>query len=141
MSTWAPAGNAGGNGGYLAGQWPRFWNGQITGWTGLIRVDNVTYNWLGAPEHSPLTVNQTHFEYTSTRSIFTMSVGGFVEMNITFLSPVVPNDLKRSSLPVSYLEVDVLSLDGEEHAVHIYTDISAGTRSLNLSGGDNTADV
>jgi len=25
LSTWLPAGQDGGNGGYLAGEWPRFW--------------------------------------------------------------------------------------------------------------------
>lgn len=36
MSTWQQAGSDHGNGGYLAGQWPTFWNGQITGWTGMV---------------------------------------------------------------------------------------------------------
>lgn len=40
LSTWQAAGSDGGNGGYLAGQWPTFWSGQITGWTGYIRVDS-----------------------------------------------------------------------------------------------------
>lgn len=34
MSTWQQAGSDGGNGGYLAGEWPTFWAGQVTGWTG-----------------------------------------------------------------------------------------------------------
>lgn len=55
-----------------------------------------------------------------------MSIGGYVEMNITFLSPVTPNELLRSSLPYSYMEVEVQSLDGDIHDVQLYTDISAG---------------
>jgi hypothetical protein len=43
MSTWQEVGSDGGNGGYLAGEWPTFWQGQVTGWSGFIRVDNVTY--------------------------------------------------------------------------------------------------
>ena len=38
LSTWLQAGSDGGNGGYLAGQWPTHWFGQATGWTGMIRV-------------------------------------------------------------------------------------------------------
>lgn len=34
MSTWQAAGSDGGNGGYLAGQWPTFHSGGITGWAG-----------------------------------------------------------------------------------------------------------
>lgn len=33
MNTWQQAGGPA-NGGYLAGQWPTFWQGQVTGWTG-----------------------------------------------------------------------------------------------------------
>ncbi|EGP88303.1 GTA glutaminase A [Zymoseptoria tritici IPO323] len=124
MSTWQRAGSDGGNGGYLAGQWPTFWPGQVTGWTGMIRVDNSTYTWMGAPKDVPELVTQTAFEYTSTRSIFTMTAGP-VQMKITFLSNVTPDDLQRSSLPYSYMDVEVHSLDDGEHSVQIYSDISA----------------
>lgn len=55
-----------------------------------------------------------------------MNVGGKVEMNITFLSPVTPSDLKRQSLVFSYLDVGVHSLDGASHDVQLYADVSAG---------------
>lgn len=119
------AGSDGGNGGYLYGQWPQFWAGQIAAWTGMIRVDSVTYTWMGAPS-GPQTVTQTAFSYTSTRSIFTMNVGGKVEMTITFLSPITPDDQKRQSLIFSYMDVAVKSIDGGAHNVQLYTDISAG---------------
>lgn len=97
---------------------------QITGWCGLIRVDGTTYTWMGLPGST--TVNQTSFEYTSTKSIFTMNVEDSLEMNITFMSPITPNDLKRQSLVFSYLNVEVSSLDGKDHDVQVYADISAG---------------
>ncbi|KAF2770000.1 GTA glutaminase A [Teratosphaeria nubilosa] len=125
LSTYLQAGSDGGNGGYLAGEWPTFWQGQVTAWTGFIRVDNVTYAWMGNPDQNKVYANQTAYEYTSTRSIFTFNVGGYVELNATFLSTVTPNDLLRSSLPYSYLETTVSSIDGQEHDVQLYTDISA----------------
>lgn len=90
----------------------------------MIKVDNETFTWLGAP--GAQAVNQTAFEYTSTRSTFIMNVGGFVEMNVTFLSPVTPTDFKRQSLIFSYLDVTVSSLDGEPHSIKLYADTSAG---------------
>src|SRR3954454_11626305 len=60
--------------------------GQVTAWTGLIRVDGTTYTWMGAPS-GPAHVTQTAFSYTSTRSIFTLTAGA-VSMNVTFLSPI-----------------------------------------------------
>jgi len=141
LSTWLDCGSDGGNGGYLAGQWPQFWayvstpgelarladgydRNQITAWAGMVRVDGHIYTWMGSP--GPDAVTQTAFEYTSTRSMFTMTVGGMVSMNITFLSPVTPNDMKRQSLPFSYLDVEVASMDGAGHNVQVYADISAG---------------
>ncbi|KAJ5623081.1 hypothetical protein N7490_011686 [Penicillium lividum] len=123
LSTWLDAGSDGGNGGYLAGEWPTFWENQVTGWCGLIRVDGKAYTWMGLPGSK--TVNQTALEYTSTKSIFTMNVAGAVEMNITFMSPITPDDLRRQSLSFSYLNVEVSSLDGKAHDVQVYADISA----------------
>ncbi|KAJ5154601.1 uncharacterized protein N7500_010040 [Penicillium coprophilum] len=123
LSTWINVGSDGGNGGYLAGQWPVFWQNQVNGWAGLIRVDGNTYTWMGLPGSK--TVNQTAFEYTSTKSIFTMNVENKIEMKITFLSPVTPSDLKRQSLVFSYLNVEVSALDGHKHDVKVYADISA----------------
>ncbi|GAB7355712.1 hypothetical protein MBLNU459_g6411t1 [Dothideomycetes sp. NU459] len=124
INTWQQAGSDGGNGGYLAGQWPTFWTGQITGWSGIVRVDGDAYTWLGAPVGPPV-VTQSSFEYTSTKSIFSLSVNGTVGLNVTFLSPVTATDLKRQSIPASYMDVLVYSIDGQEHDVQLYTDVSA----------------
>lgn len=74
-------------------------------------------------------MNQTAFSYTSTRSIFTLDVDGKVQMTVTFLSPVTPTDYMRQSLVFTYLDVAVQSLDGAEHDVQLYSDISAGELS------------
>jgi hypothetical protein len=54
-----------------------------------------------------------------------MSAGGLVDLTVTFLSPVVPDDLLRASLPYTYLNLEVKSADGGQHNVQLYTDISA----------------
>lgn len=51
---------------------------------------------------------------------------GAVTMNITFLSPIFPTDLKRQSLPFSYVDVSVSSSDSSPHEVQLYTDVTAG---------------
>lgn len=145
LSAWQAVGSDGGNGGYLAGQWPTFWawvliyhvlwgylkrpnitySGQNLGWTGLINVDGVTYGWMGAPPYVPM-VNQTSYAYTSTSSVYVQSVENKVEITVMFLSPITPDDFQRQSLVFSYVKVKVKSLDGAEHDVQIYTDITAG---------------
>jgi hypothetical protein len=74
----------------------------------------------------PPTVTQTSVEFTSQRTTFLMEVGGKVRMNVTFISPVQPNDLKRQSIVGTYLELRVNSLDCASHTVKIYADTSAG---------------
>lgn len=88
-------------------------------------MDGTTYNWMGAAP-GPAAVTQTSYSYTSTKSIFVMNVGGKVQMTITFLSPVYPDDLGRQSITFTYLDVAVASLDGASHNVKLYADVSAG---------------
>lgn len=138
LSTWLN----GDSGGLLPGSWPRFWANQIVGWQGLIRVDNATYNWMGAYA-GPALVTQTSFEYTSTQSIFTFDVDGKVTLTATFLSPVHPDDLLLQSLQFSYVQLSVESADGAAHTVQLYSDISGEWSSpdtsqvINWSNGVN----
>jgi hypothetical protein len=90
----------------------------------MIRVDGKVFQWMGSP--GAPNVDQESYSYTSTKSIFSMNVDGKVRMIITFLSPVNPNDMRRQSLTLSYLHVAVYSLDGRNHNVQLYADISAG---------------
>ncbi|KAI1332744.1 glutaminase GtaA [Xylariaceae sp. FL0255] len=143
LGTWLQVGSDGGNGGNLAGEWPTFWTGQITGWAGLIRVDGTAYEWMGDVPDTNL-VNQTAVSYTSTQSSFIMNVDGLVGLNVTFLSPVLPTDLKRQSLTFSYLNVGVVSLDGNTHDVQLYADVSgewiSGDISQEIQWSYGTAD-
>ncbi|KAI8932120.1 hypothetical protein NX059_011005 [Plenodomus lindquistii] len=126
LSAWLPAGSMDSDGGYLPGRWATFWAGQDVGWTGLVKVDGKTLTWMGASDQVKELANQTSCEYTSTRSIFRFNIGDLVELKVTFLSPLTPMDIKRQSLTFSYMDVEVFSVDGAEHDVQIYTDISAG---------------
>lgn len=70
------------------------------GWNGFLQVDNVTYQWMGDAFGRIVAkgkdARQISFEYTSTRSIFAFEAGG-VHFNVTFLTPVVPDDYLRQS--------------------------------------------
>ncbi|KAF2458173.1 glutaminase GtaA [Lineolata rhizophorae] len=131
LNTWLAVGGDEATGGHLAERWPRFYTGSINGWVGMIRVDGETYSWMGQPGPDPVT--QVSVEYTSTKSVFTMNVNDMVEMRISFLSPIAPDDMKRQSLVFSYLEVEVAAADGSTHDVQLYADISAEWISGDLS--------
>ncbi|THH08873.1 hypothetical protein EW146_g8851 [Bondarzewia mesenterica] len=61
---------------------------------------------------------------TPTRTVLTM-IAGSMEFNMTFLSPIEPNDFVRQSIPFSYIYVEATSRDGHSHSVQVYSDITA----------------
>jgi hypothetical protein len=107
----------------------------ILGMVGLVMVDGEAWAWMGWPRAADgiaflQGAEQTAFEYTSTKSIFTFDVAGKINLTATFLSPLTPHDLRRQSLTMSYLQVEVVSSDGKAHNVSVYADISAGEKIL-----------
>lgn len=93
-------------------------------------VDGTSYEYLGTGSSSlpslpnlqtaiPLTVS-----YDSQYSNFTFGAGP-VNITASFLSSVLPQDLCRTSIPLSYLEVSVQSTDTNDHDVQVYSDINA----------------
>ncbi|KIL59835.1 hypothetical protein M378DRAFT_193746 [Amanita muscaria Koide BX008] len=122
LSAWLPQGA----GAALNDAWPTFWTGQILGWAGFVKVDGVPYSFLGSP-NVPVAFNkatQKSFQFTASQSIFVLTAGP-VDLTVTFLSPVEPNDLVQQSIPFSYMAVSVSPTDGSSHHVQIYSDISA----------------
>lgn len=131
LSTWVSTHNKE----TLNGQWPIFWTGAEVGWAGLLQVDNVTYEWMGYPGSAlgnieSVTTESVH--YTATKTIYTISAGK-VGVNVTFLTPITLDDLKRQSLPASYLSLAFWSLDKKNHSVTLYTDIDGRWLSGDLN--------
>lgn len=147
VNAWLPAGGDNGNGGYLTGAWARHWpiNYGHTekqfelGWAGIIRIDDEAFVFLGDPLSedigTKLVANQTSFKYTATRSIFGFEARG-VDFTVTFLSPVTPHDYVRTSLPLSFLSIDVDPKALKKHHISVYSDINGGWAS-----GDVNADL
>ncbi|MFJ2955413.1 glutaminase domain-containing protein [Streptomyces sp. NPDC087270] len=119
LSAWLPASNT-------AGTWPTFWTGRTTAMTGIAQIDGVPYLFLGAPNIDGQVLRgmaQRSLTTTATRSVFQYEAAG-VELTLTFLSPVEPGDLRRQSVPLSYLTAEARSGDGAAHDVKLYLDIS-----------------
>ncbi|KAF7314821.1 hypothetical protein MKEN_00956500 [Mycena kentingensis (nom. inval.)] len=95
--------------------WPQFWNeDHILGWAGYIRVDGTAYHWLGTALGGG-----TNFR-------------GATITPTTFLSPIEPDDLARGSLPFSYVYIEGGSMDGKNHSIQLYSDISAEWLSIGV---------
>ncbi|KAF8883857.1 hypothetical protein BD779DRAFT_1443590 [Infundibulicybe gibba] len=115
--------------------WPAFWNdrNRPLGWTGYIRIDGITWEWLGYSGLVNDRGNLTNTEITPTCTILTFTVGP-MELEATFLSPIEPTDLVRQSFPFTYMYLTAKAMDGASHSVQVYSDISAEW----VSGDDNS---
>ncbi|KAI9287619.1 DUF1793-domain-containing protein [Umbelopsis sp. AD052] len=130
VSTWLPADS-------LSGNWPTFWTGAVKGWEGMIRVDGTTYEWMGAASGGgspPVShvAKQNSVTTTPTQTVFSLTAGP-VNVNVTFLSPVEYDDIKRQSIPLSYVFVTAEANDGKSHAVQVYSDITGEWATGDLS--------
>lgn len=115
------------------------------GWVVLVRVDGVTYSFLGASDLSVIngTTNLTNVAVTPTQTVVTAKAGP-MEVNLTFLNPIEvclcssiyfkclqtrhskPGNWVNQSIPFSYIAFTAQSLDGSAHALQMYTDVSGG---------------
>ncbi|KAK7461365.1 hypothetical protein VKT23_008542 [Stygiomarasmius scandens] len=107
----------------LTQDWPKHWSDQINGWSGFVRIDGVTWKWLGnSPIGNATTLRSTAI--TPTTTTFTISAGNMT-LTIKFLSPIETDDLTKQSMPFSYVTFECQSQDGAAHDVQVHSDISA----------------
>jgi len=115
---------------------------QILGWAVLVRIDGLTYSFLGNEPGLNGTVNVTDTVITPTQTVIAAQAGP-MQVNLTFLNPIEvrnhllallspltrsfqPGDWVKQSIPFSYLALSAKSLDGAAHTVQVYSDISGG---------------
>ncbi|THX52385.1 DUF1793-domain-containing protein [Aureobasidium pullulans] len=119
------------NNGTLNTNGAMFWPGNSAGWEGIIVVDEVVYEYLGTglqslpPLDNVKTASPLAVDFDSQNSNFTFRAGP-VDLVASFFSPVIPQDLCRTSIPLSYLQVTYQSTDGQPHEVQLYSDVNAG---------------
>ncbi|GAB6009800.1 glutaminase family protein [Dysgonomonas reticulitermitis] len=65
------------------------------------------------------TAEQTAVDVQATQTYYTFTCGN-VELKLSFLAPLLMDDLNLISRPVNYLSYDVTSKDGQEHDVQLY---------------------
>jgi hypothetical protein len=109
----------------------RLTDAETVHWTGkphrlhsMIGVDGKAYRLMGAEPAEVAAMPQTGLTVLPTRTIYEFRDAG-VQVTLTFLTPMLPDDLDILSRPVTYLTWDVRSLDGKPHAVQVYYDHSA----------------
>jgi hypothetical protein len=111
----------------------KHWTGAEQPLTGVAQVDGKPFRFMGArirwAEPVPA-MKQVDLRVTPTRTIYAFEGAG-VRIDLTFLTPALPDDLDVLSRPATYLTWEVKSLDGAAHSVKLYLDC-AGHIAVNL---------
>jgi hypothetical protein len=105
----------------LNADWPRHWTGTVNAMCGLIRIDGKPWRYMGPGPDTAQAMQQTSLEITPTRTVYQFESAG-IRLTLTFLSPLIPNDLEQVSKPMSYITWAVQSIDDKPHNVQVYLD-------------------
>ena len=102
------------------------WTGKHQGMSGLIRVDGTAFRFLGNDRSGTQAsaLKQVDCRITPLRTIVRMEGGG-IALELTFTSPLIPEDTELLGRPVTYVDMTVVSTDGSSHEVELYLDFGA----------------
>ena len=111
----------------LTDQPTKHWTGSEQAMTGLILIDGSVFRFMGgqirwAGPIAPLP--QVSREVTPTRTMYGFEGQG-IHLDLTFLTPALPEDLDVLSRPLTYVSFDVRSTDRRSHQVKIYYDCAS----------------
>ncbi|MFO0909844.1 MAG: DUF4965 domain-containing protein [Isosphaeraceae bacterium] len=113
------------NADHLTDDVTRHWTGAPMPLVGLVRIDGKTYRVLGdAPRDVPV-LEQKSVEITPTRTTVGFA-NAQVHVDLSFLTPALPDDLDLMARPVTYVSWTISSRDGKPHEAAIF--LSASSR-------------
>ncbi|HEX2971408.1 MAG TPA: DUF5127 domain-containing protein, partial [Tepidisphaeraceae bacterium] len=92
--------------------------------TSLIRIDGKTFRVMGKDPADVPALEQKQLRIMPTTVTYTFEGAG-VRLELSFLTPLLPEDLMVFSRPVTYLTWQVRSTDGSGHQVQVYYDNTA----------------
>lgn len=93
------------------------WTGKPHRITSQVSVDGTLYNLMGTSD-STNNATQTSLQVLPTRTIYQFQAGD-VALTLTFRTPALPADMDLLSWPLTYLQYDVKSTDGQAHDVSV----------------------
>jgi hypothetical protein len=103
---------------HLARDWSRHWTGVVHGLSSLIRVDGKAYRLMGNAEGEP--AEQLDVTVWPTRTIYNFAAGD-VQVQLTFCTPLLCDDLDLLSRPVTYITWQIIG-PGKGRSVQLYLD-------------------
>jgi hypothetical protein len=101
----------------------RHWTGAPQSLGGLVRIDGKPYRMIGNEPQAVAAMEQRKVQVLPTRTIYDFEAAG-IGITLTFMTPVLPDDLDLMSRPETYVTWAVQSRHGKEHSVSLYFDAS-----------------
>jgi hypothetical protein len=102
----------------------RHWTGTKQALSSMIRIDGKAYRLMGdEPDNTPA-LPQTGLQVLPTRTIYDFEGSG-VHVTLTFMTPMLPQDLDVMARPVTYLTWEMRATDGKRHKAALYYDNTA----------------
>ena len=91
------------------------WTGKSNSIIGVVTVDGVDYSFLGYHRDLyKMRQSALYIDALSTKAVFE---NGKIRLTVTFTTPVLPDDYRLLTRPVSYMALSYESLDGADHEV------------------------
>ena len=109
FSVWCPADT-------LTGADTVHWTGEKKPLKGVARIDGKAFRFLGASEEEAMETVSLNITPTMTES--TLRAGG-VSLTVRFTTPLLLDRPDILSMPVTYVDVEAESEDGENHSVSL----------------------
>jgi hypothetical protein len=100
------------------------WTGKPQPLNSLIRVDGKAYRLMGRQPGGTPALAQSSVRVLPTRTVYEFAGAG-VKVRLTFMTPMLPDDLDVLARPVTYIAWDVNSTDGAQHRVALFFDAAA----------------
>ena len=102
----------------------RYWTSRRQNLLGLINIDGKTFRFMGKLHADgkyniePDVIEQKSVKVYPMRSVYTFE-NEAIRLTLTFMTPLLTNDLKLMSRPVSYISYKFESLDNKEHEIKL----------------------
>ncbi|WP_201755556.1 glutaminase family protein [Paenibacillus glycinis] len=114
----------------LTDDFTRHWTGQRHAMTGLLRIDGTVWRFAGKAQANaeryyaePPAMEQTSLTVTPLSTIYAFEAAG-TALTVRFTTPLLLDDLDVLSRPASYVSFALQSLDGGQHDVQLYFDVT-----------------
>ncbi len=107
------------------------WSNQRHHMCGILSIDGKMFRFMGKlqplserymTEFPPM--EQVALEVLPLTTRYTFEAAG-VRLQLSFMTPLLPDDLMVLSRPISYVDYTLTSIDGAEHEVTLYFDVAA----------------